>query len=152
MQVGRSFGALCYWPRMGATKRSSATVPRPLAFDRSKRLVSKLDFDRAFRQGARARGAILLVVARENGLGRTRLGLSVGRSIWKGAVQRNRVRRIFREAFRLSYPDLPVGVDFVLIPAAPKLVPALAPTRAELVHLARKATRRAQEKAAGGGS
>jgi ribonuclease P protein component len=123
-------------------------VPRPFAHPRSRRLVSKLDFDRAFRQGSRARGAILLVVARENGLAETRLGLSVGKSIWKGAVQRNRVRRIFREAFRLSYPELPAGVDLVLIPAAPKLEPKLAATRAELVHLARKAVRRAREKGA----
>jgi ribonuclease P protein component len=89
-------------------------VPRPFAHPRSRRIVSKIDFERAFRQGSRARGAILLVVARENELGETRLGLSVGKSIWKGAVQRNRVRRIFREAFRLSYPELPAGFDLVL--------------------------------------
>jgi ribonuclease P protein component len=111
-------------------------------------MVSKIDFDRAFRQGARARGAIVLVVARENGRMETRLGLSVGKSIWKGAVQRNRVRRIFREAFRLSYAELPEGFDLVLIPAAPKLDPELAATCAELVHMARKAARRAREKAA----
>lgn len=123
-------------------------VPRPLAFDRKKRIVQKGDFDRAFRAGSRARGSILLVVARENGLGHTRLGLSVGKSIWKGAVQRNRVRRVFRESFRVSYPELPVGYDLVLIPAAPKLEPTLAPTCAELVKLARKAVARQLEKRA----
>lgn len=125
-------------------------VSRPFGHPRSRRIVAKLDFERAFRLGSRARGSILLVVARPNGLDRTRLGLSVGKSIWKGAVQRNRVRRIFRESFRLSYPELPAGVDLVLIPAAPKLVPDLAATRAELVYLSRKALRRAQEKAGGG--
>jgi ribonuclease P protein component len=125
-------------------------VPKTFAHPRNRRIVSKLDFERAFKEGSRARGAILLVVARPNGLDRTRLGLSVGKSVWKGAVQRNRVRRIFRESFRLSYQDLPAGVDLVLIPAAPKLVPKLDATRAELVSLSRKALRRAQEKAAGG--
>ena len=124
----------------------ASIVPRPLAFDRKKRIVQKGDFDRAFRGGSRARGSILLVVARENGLGHTRLGLSVGKSIWKGAVQRNRVRRVFRESFRVSYPELPVGYDLVLIPAAPKLEPTLAPTCAELVKLARKAVARQLEK------
>jgi ribonuclease P protein component len=127
-------------------------VPRPFAHHRSRRIVAKRDFERAFREGSRARGAILLVVARPNEVGHTRLGLSVGKSIWKGAVQRNRVRRIFRESFRLSYAELPEGVDLVLIPAEKNLVPKLVETRAELVHLARKAVRRAREKAAGGGA
>ncbi len=125
-------------------------MPKAFAHPRNRRIVAKNDFERAFKEGSRARGSILLVVARPNGLDRTRLGLSVGRSIWKGAVQRNRIRRIFRESFRLSYADLPSGVDLVLIPAAPKLVPKLDATRAELVMLSRKAVRRAQEKAAGG--
>lgn len=123
-------------------------MPRPLAFDRKKRLVRKGDFDTAFRQGSRARGSILLVVARANGLPHTRLGLSIGKSIWKGAVQRNRVRRIFRESFRLSYGELPVGFDLVLIAAAPRLEPELEATRIELVSLARKAARRSLEKSA----
>lgn len=125
-------------------------MPRPFAFDRKKRLVRKGDFDRAFRTGSRARGAVLVVVARQNGLPHTRLGLSIGKSIWKSAVKRNRVRRIFREAFRLSYPELPQGFDLVLVAAAPRLAPELAPTRAELVKLAHLAARRSREKAAGG--
>ena len=111
------------------------------------RLRRRGDFDRAYRQGSRARGAILIVVAVPNAQEWTRLGLSVGRRIWRGAVQRNRVRRIFREAFRLEYEALPSGVDLVLIPAEPGLKPDLAATRKELVKLAHKATRRAIEKA-----
>jgi ribonuclease P protein component len=126
-----------------------ANMPRPFAFDRPKRLVKSGDFQRAFQEGARARGAVLLVVARRNDVGSTRLGLSVGKSVWKSAVRRNRVRRIFREAFRLEFPALPVGFDLVLVAAAPRLEPELAATRAELVRLAHKAARRVAEKAAG---
>jgi ribonuclease P protein component len=122
-----------------------------LAFDRKKRLVAKGDFDRAFRHGSRAKGSILVVVARPNGLAHTRLGLSIGKNVWKSAVKRNRVRRIFREAFRLSYLDLPSGYDLVLIAAAPALDPVLAPTRTELVSLSHKAARRAREKRAAEG-
>lgn len=110
------------------------------------RVVKKSDFDRAFRDGARARGAVLLVVARPNGLPGARLGLSVGKAIWKSAVRRNRVRRIFREAFRLEYPRLPMGFDLVLVPAAKALEPELETTRAELVKLAHKAVRRHAER------
>jgi len=118
---------------------------RPLGFPRHFRLVRKADFARTYRDGRRARGALLLVVGAHNGLAHCRLGLSVGRRIWRGAVQRNRVRRIFREAFRLSASELPVGLDLVLIPAAPKLVPGLAATREELVKLAHKVARRLAE-------
>jgi ribonuclease P protein component len=114
-------------------------------------MVQGAAFQRAYSQGSRARGSILTVVAVPNGLEHPRLGLSVGKKIWKSAVRRNRVRRIFREAFRLSQAELPVGFDLVLIPAAPRLEPGLAPTRAELVKLARKATERCRSRAEGSG-
>jgi len=112
------------------------------------RMSSPLDFARAFKRGSRARGSTVLVVVHENGLGHARLGLSVGKVIWKSAVRRNRVRRIFREAFRLEYPELPAGYDLVLIPAEKQLVPELATTRAELVKLAHKAKLRLDERRA----
>ncbi|MEM6675537.1 MAG: ribonuclease P protein component [Planctomycetota bacterium] len=112
-----------------------------LRFPRRFRLRSRGDFHRVYRQGRRARGSILLVVGAPNALGHPRLGLSVGKSIWKSAVRRNRVRRVFREAFRLSAADLP-PLDIVLIPAAPKLEPDLAPTVRELQRLARKVAAR----------
>lgn len=118
------------------------TLPRRL------RVIRRGDFGRAYREGSRARGGILLVVAVPNGLDHPRLGLSVGRAIWRSAVRRNRVKRIFREAFRLEQQALPAGYDLILIPGAPRLDPALAPTRAELVRLARKAARRCEERRA----
>lgn len=114
-------------------------MSRPFAFLRRMRLVRESDFKAVFREGGRARGASVHVVVRENGLEHTRLGLSVGRSIWKSAVKRNRVRRVFREAFRLSYPELPRGVDIVMIPAAAKLDPKLRDVSRELVLLSSKA-------------
>lgn len=131
-----------------ATLTDESDSTPTLRYERRMRLVRKSDFDRAFREGSRARGAIVLVVARPNGLEVTRLGLSVGKSIWKSAVKRNRIRRIFRESFRTTYPDLPPGMDLVLIPAAPKLVPEFEATRAELVRMAHKAARRCAERAA----
>jgi ribonuclease P protein component len=111
-------------------------------------MKSARDFARAYRHGSRARGAILRVVVVPNGLEHTRLGLSVGRVIWRSAVRRNRVRRIFREAFRLERHGLPSGIDVVLIPAEKGLDPTLERTRSELVSLVAKAWRRHGEKAA----
>ncbi len=112
------------------------------------RLVRKRDFQRAYREGSRARGGILVVVVAENGQEWTRMGLAVGRRIWKRAVARNRVRRVFREAFRLSYAELPQGLDLVLIAAAPRLEPDLEATRRELLQLTRKAHARYRAKRA----
>lgn len=117
-----------------------------LRFRRHQHVRSAADFARAFRRGSRARGATLVVVIHENGLEHARLGLSVGKTVWKSAVRRNRVRRVFREAFRLEQHALPAGCDLVLVPAERRLEPDLDATRAELVKLARKARRRLAEK------
>jgi ribonuclease P protein component len=103
------------------------------------------DFARVYSQGSRARGSLLTVAVCPNGLDRTRLGLSIGKRVWKRAVRRNRVRRVFREAFRLSLAELPEGVDVVLI-GAPGVMPELEATRRELVTMCRKALRRYRDK------
>lgn len=104
------------------------------------------DFRLVYSQGSRARGSFMTVAVRSNGLELTRLGLSVGKACWKSAVKRNRVRRVFREAFRLSLDELPTGLDVVLIGSTPKLEPSLEPVRRELVAMTKKALRRFEEK------
>jgi len=122
------------------------TTPR-LLFRSAQHLRSPADFRRVYREGNRARGELMTVAVRENDLGTVRLGLSVGKVTWKSAVRRNRVRRIFREAFRLEQAELPASHDIVLI-SGPKIRPELAAARTELVRLAKKAARRYREKLA----
>ena len=110
------------------------------------RLRKPSEFAAAYRLGSRAKGNILTVVVLPNNLGVSRLGLSVGKRIWKSAVRRNRVRRVFREAFRLSRRDLPEGADMILMAATSGIEPNLDATRTELVKLAHKALRRYEEK------
>ena len=122
--------------------------PTRLRFRPANRIKSGADFGRAYSRGSRARGKLMTVCVCANGTTTTRLGLSVGKRVWKSAVRRNRVRRVFREAFRLALPELPAGLDVVLIGSVPRLEPQLAPTRAELTKLVAKAHRRYLEKCA----
>ena len=55
--------------------------------------------------------------ASEGGAGGARLGVSVGRRVG-GAVARNRVKRLLREAFWSVAGELETGYDFVIVARA----------------------------------
>jgi ribonuclease P protein component len=89
--------------------------PRSFSFRPAEHLRRPADFRRVYDRRRSASDAWLIVYACENGLPHLRLGLSVSRKVG-GAVQRNRLRRLYREAFRLTKHDMPVGLDLVVIP------------------------------------
>ncbi|MEO0652252.1 MAG: ribonuclease P protein component, partial [Planctomycetota bacterium] len=91
------------------------------------------EFSTAYKRGGRARGRWFTVVAARNELGFSRLGLSIGKRAWKRAVPRNRLRRLVREAFRLSYRELPHGYDLIVVGSSHEARPTLDEARADLV-------------------
>ncbi|RUL87139.1 ribonuclease P protein component [Tautonia sociabilis] len=74
------------------------------------------DFRRAFDRRRSASDDALIVYGTENGKDHPRLGISVGRKRIRKATDRNRVKRLIREAFRLNKTELPAGVDLVVVP------------------------------------
>ena len=79
------------------------------------RIRSPREFERIYDGRQRAGDDHLLVFGAANDAGLTRFGLSVSRKNG-GSVERARIKRLLREAFRLSQHDLPQGLDLVLIP------------------------------------
>jgi ribonuclease P protein component len=73
------------------------------------------DFRRVYDRRCSTSDGNLVVYACENELPFSRLGVSVSRKLG-GAVERNRLKRLLREAYRLSRSELPTGLDLVLIP------------------------------------
>jgi ribonuclease P protein component len=86
---------------------------------RRERLGRGHDLDRLFAGGARSSCFGCRLVAIENGLTMNRVAVVNARG-YRRAVDRNRDRRVFREAFRLTKGEIGTGRDiaFVLYPGA----------------------------------
>jgi ribonuclease P protein component len=109
-------------------------------FRTHERIKDPAHFRRAFDRKRSASDDKLIVYGVENGLAYPRLGLSVSRKRVRKAHDRNRVKRLLREAFRLSKVELPVGIDLVIVPRGAGL--SFDEARKSLPDLARAVARR----------
>ncbi len=77
-------------------------------------LKKSRDYRRAVENGNREILETIAVYRTPNQAGKTRIGISVSRKIGK-SVQRNRIKRLVREAIRRNAPLLPKGEDIVIV-------------------------------------
>jgi len=89
-------------------------ILKRLSFPKSKRLVSNKQFEAVLARNVRVANELLVLYAAENDCGYPRLGVSVGKSCG-GAVERNRLKRLLREAFRQSQDRIVPGFDYLLM-------------------------------------
>jgi len=81
---------------------------------RAVRIRSRRDFDRLIAARLRASNRWITVYGNRGPARSARLGVAVGRAVGS-AVQRNRRKRLVREAFRRMRHELPAGTDWIIV-------------------------------------
>ncbi len=84
------------------------------SFPKKKKLVDNRQFKAVLARSLRVSNGLLALYMAENDCGYPRLGVSVSKSCG-GAIVRNRLKRLLREAFRQSQDRIPAGFDYLLM-------------------------------------
>ena len=96
------------------------------------------DFARVRQEGASAAGRWTVLLTLANGLDYSRFGFAAGKAVG-GAVQRNRAKRLLREAVRADLGRIQAGWDLVWIARAAMARARLAEVSADVGVLLRRA-------------
>lgn len=106
--------------------------------NRKFRLTRSTDFKRVRRSGKSYAHPLVVLVALPNHSLHTRFAISASRAVGK-AVQRNRAKRMLREALRPLMPEIQPGWDAILIARAPLVQAPLAKVQEGLLSCLRRA-------------
>ncbi|MDP3562099.1 MAG: ribonuclease P protein component [Legionellaceae bacterium] len=82
-------------------------------FDKSRRLLTKNEYDFVFNQAKKVATPHFIILYRDNMVGHARLGLALSKRVIAKAHDRNRIKRILRETFRIT-SQLP-AVDIIVL-------------------------------------
>jgi ribonuclease P protein component len=83
-------------------------------FSRELRLLTPAQFKSVFSNPIKASSAEITLLAIPNSEQHPRLGLTVAKRFVKRANQRNRIKRVIRDSFRLHQHDIP-SIDIVVL-------------------------------------
>lgn len=105
---------------------------------RNFRLTRSTDFKRVRSTGKSYAHPLLVLVVSPAAEGTLKVGVTAGRSVG-GAIQRNRAKRLLREAMRLLVPVIRPGWDLILIARQPLPTATYEQVQATLAQLIRRA-------------
>ena len=120
-----------------STDASSEKTDRRLAA--SQRLTKSADFRVAFEQQNSYVGRFIVMLLRTADDASLRLGVIAGKRTLRRAVDRNRAKRLMREAYRLNRHQFSGVCDVVLIARRQIAKSSLTTVENDLLRLARKA-------------
>lgn len=132
-------------PRQGPQAAGRLNFPAPARAVRfflrkEDRLLKRADFLALSQAGRRVYSGFFLALVAPNRAGRARLGITVSRKVG-GAVQRNRIKRLAREGFRLNRHRLKLSGDINLIARSGAAVLSNPELRQAIEELFEKVTR-----------
>ena len=84
------------------------------SFGKQLRISRRRDYSTVYQRGVRSHSEHFTIVVCKNEVGICRLGITVSKKVGS-AVERNRIRRLVREFFRLNRARLSVRQDIVII-------------------------------------
>lgn len=101
-------------PRDANASPSKGLPCSDFRFPRTCRLTTASAYQQVFANAIKSSDSYLTILARPNGADQSRLGLAISKRSIRLASDRNRVKRLTRESFRLHQHEL-AGLDFVVM-------------------------------------
>ncbi len=101
------------------------------------RLKKNWEFKRVYRKGRTVVSRNIVLYYCPNGYDYNRIGFSINKKVGKSVV-RNRIRRVYKEAFKVVDKYLDKGYDIVLIARKPAVDVTFKQASKELYNLCRK--------------
>lgn len=94
-------------------------------------------FRRLYRSGKSVVTPVFVVYYRRNGQKKNRLGITTSKTVGK-AVVRSRCRRVLREAYRLTEPEMNLGFDLILVARTRTSLVPMQTVRDQMISVFRK--------------
>ncbi len=84
-------------------------------FRKNEHLLKSKEFNSIYKKGVSYKAGGVIIYSLANPLGHSRLGFSIGSRAVKLSTARNRIRRLFREAYRKNKGKLKAGFDMIIV-------------------------------------